>query len=220
MLAAGGPIEPFWDIYTIHKTEEVKEILESMLIGRVKKSEASITKQQRPKPYKNEPRRHPALVVNTETPFDAETPPELLVDHFKTLNDIFYVRNHLPVPIIKEKDYKLKMEIPGRKEVCFTLDDLKTKFKKTSVVATLQCTENRRKDMGCHKKIYGANGGHTAISNAEWQGVLLRDVLLELGFDNNNTEIEHIQFEGYDKVIAGEHYGASVPAEIAMRSGI
>ena len=27
MLAAGGPIEPFWDIYTLHKTEEIKEIL-------------------------------------------------------------------------------------------------------------------------------------------------------------------------------------------------
>ena len=107
------------------------------------------------------------------TPFDAETPPEMLVDHFKTPNEIFYVRNHLPVPIIEEKDYKLNIEIPGIEGVHLSLDDIKTKFKKTTIVATMQCAGNRRRDMNLHKKIYGANGGHTAISNAEWGGVLL-----------------------------------------------
>ena len=218
MLAAGGPIEPFWNIYTIHKTPEVKEILDTMLIGRVKKSEVTL-RVALPEPYKNEPKRHPAFILNSQAPFDAETPPEMLVDHFLTPNEIFYVRNHLPVPSIAEKDYKLNVEMPGLENGKFTLEDLKTKFKKTKIVATMQCAGNRRKEMNQHKKIFGANGGHTAISNAEWGGVLLRDLLLSLGFDENDTTIKHIQFEGYDKDIFGEHYGASVPVDIAMRSG-
>ena len=217
MLAAGGPVEPFWDIYTIHKTEDVRQILQSMLIGRVKKSEAP-ARFDFPVPYANEPQRHPAMVVNSLTPFDAETPPEVLTDHFLTPNDVFYVRNHLPVPIIKEEHYKLNIELSPAKNVTLTLDDIKTKFPKTTIVATMQCAGNRRKDMGNHKKIYGANGGHTAISNAEWGGVLLRDILLELDWDETNPDVKHIQFEGYDKDISGEHYGASVPVEIAMRS--
>ena len=60
MLAAGGPIEPFWNIYTIHKTPEVKEILDTMLIGKVKKSEATL-RVALPEPYKNEPKRQPSI---------------------------------------------------------------------------------------------------------------------------------------------------------------
>ena len=143
----------------------------TMLIGRVKKSEAS--KIILPKPYMNEPKRHPGMILNSLAPFDAETPPELLVYHFKTPNEIFYVRNHLPVPLIEEKDHELNIEVPEMEGINFTLEDLKTKFKKTTIVATMQCAGNRRRDMNTHKKIFGANGGHTAISNAEWGGVLL-----------------------------------------------
>ncbi len=189
LLAAGGPVEPFWDIYTIHKTPEVKDILDSMLIGRNDQSEAEGSVQQNAmKPYANEPKRHPGMVVNSLTPFDAESPPEILTNNFKTPNDVFYIRNHLPVPQIDPKEYKLKIVLPGNQEASLTLDKLKNDFKKTTIVATLQCAGNRRTDMGLHKKIYGASGGHTSISNAEWGGVLLRDVLLEMGLDEKTLK--------------------------------
>ena len=36
MLGAGGPIDPFWNMYAVHKTKEVLEILEEYRIGKLK----------------------------------------------------------------------------------------------------------------------------------------------------------------------------------------
>ena len=49
--------------------------------------------------------------------------------------------------------------------------------------------------------------------------MLLRDVLLDAGINEDDEQIKHVQFEGYDQDIAGEHYGASIPIDIAMRPG-
>lgn len=49
-------------------------------------------------PFSGDPSRHPALLVNSQKPFNAETPPSLLLDSFRTPNDIFFIRNHMPVP--------------------------------------------------------------------------------------------------------------------------
>ena len=35
LLAAGGPLEPFWEKYTSHNTEVVSKMLKQMLIGTV-----------------------------------------------------------------------------------------------------------------------------------------------------------------------------------------
>lgn len=51
-------------------------------------------------PFNKEPIRHPALLINSHKPFNAETPPSLLIDNFITPNQIFFVRNHLPVPVV------------------------------------------------------------------------------------------------------------------------
>ncbi len=159
-------MEPFWSIYTIHKTKEVREILDSYLIGKLKKDElkgrANIMLDI-PKPYANEPVRHPAFVINSLTPFDAETPPELLMDNDKTPNDIFFVRNHLPVPIISKEEYRLTIELPGDKHSELSFEDLKTRFNKRTIVATLQCAGNRRAEMSQHKKVYGAPGMHNLL---------------------------------------------------------
>lgn len=53
-------------------------------------------------PYRNDPKRHPALIVKSEKPFNAETPVELIMDNFYTPNDLFYVRNHMPVPNVSK----------------------------------------------------------------------------------------------------------------------
>lgn len=39
MLAAGGSIEPFWNLYAVHKNHEVLEILSSLKIGTLKPGE-------------------------------------------------------------------------------------------------------------------------------------------------------------------------------------
>jgi len=47
-----------------------------------------------------------ALTVNSEKPFNAEPPLSLLADTFLTPNSLFFVRNHLPVPVVDDKMLK------------------------------------------------------------------------------------------------------------------
>ena len=47
----------------------------------------------------------------------AETPKELLIGSLITPNDLFYVRNHLPVPHIKPEQYRLRIEGEGLRSV-------------------------------------------------------------------------------------------------------
>lgn len=61
--------------------------------------------------------------------------------------EVFYVRNHLPVPHIDPDEYELEVAGIGVQETKLTLDDLKTKFPKVSITATIMCAGNRRSDM-------------------------------------------------------------------------
>jgi sulfite oxidase len=53
----------------------------------------------------------------------------------------------LPVPVLDEAGFALDVELDGDRDVSFTLDDIKTKFPKSSITATIQCGGNRRADM-------------------------------------------------------------------------
>lgn len=70
-------------------------------------------------------------MVNNARPFNAEPPPELLLDAgFITPNELYYVRNHLPVPTVDPETYRLHVEVQGKGGRCvrYSLDDLKSKF--------------------------------------------------------------------------------------------
>jgi sulfite oxidase len=99
-------VEPFWGIYQQHHKQEVQDILAAYRIGRI---EGAPPPKPLPDPYTNEPPRHPALVVRSARPFNAETPPEMLVAAPVTPNGLFYVRHHLPVPKVDTEGYKLQV---------------------------------------------------------------------------------------------------------------
>ena len=73
-------------------------------------------------PYVNDPSRHPALKINTKKPFNAEPPMQLLADNFVTPNDIFFIRNHLPVPDIDANTYELEITGEGVKTIKLSLE--------------------------------------------------------------------------------------------------
>ncbi|XP_013385251.1 sulfite oxidase [Lingula anatina] len=214
-LAAGGSLEPFWHLYAAHKKPEVYEILETYRIGNFKDA-GKVALKDASDPYRFDPDRHPALKRNTEKPFNAESPPELLVDNFITPSSLFFVRNHLPVPEVDMKKYRLVIEVQGKKPISLSLQDLKKKYKKHTITATLQCAGNRRKEMSSQRPVKGLSWTFTAISNAEWSGVLLVDVLKAAGVSLDDPKNCHVQFEGLDKDESNNPYGASVPIEIAM----
>lgn len=216
ILAAGGSIEPFWELYGVHKQEEILELLETFRIGNLSQEDRKSSSNDI---YANEPNRHPALKVCSNKPFNAETPLELLTERFITPSSLFYVRNHLPVPQININDYKLEICLIDGKKISFSMADLKSKFPKYTITATIQCAGNRRSELNQVKQVKGLNWGAGAIGTATWTGVKLVDVLKHVGVDFNDPKIQHVHFEGLDKDhTSNVNYSVSVPAHKILDS--
>ncbi|KAI6191387.1 Sulfite oxidase, mitochondrial [Aphelenchoides bicaudatus] len=221
LLAAGNSVEPFWSIYAQHKTTQVMEILEKLRIGNVDPKDLELMSKQKTvdenDPFSNDPVRHPALLVNSQKPFNAETPPSLLLDNFRTPNELFFIRNHMPTPKTDAKNHVVVVDGEGiRRPIKLTVEQLKLQYEPVSVVSVVQCAGNRRNDMNDYKKVNGLMWTGTAISNAKWSGCRLRDILITAGVNPNDQNIKHVQFEGADSDISGTCYGASIPFEKAM----
>lgn len=223
LTAAGGSIDRYWDLFSIHKTQYVYDILEQYLIGYV--HAADLVEGKPPQdaiedPFSHDPERHADLITRTATPRNAETPGYAISDSFLTPNELFYVRNHMWVPVIPEAeadDYCLTIEMHDGSVKEYTLKDLKTKFPKRQVTAVLQCSGNRRRHMSedSGRKTNGLPWQAGAISNASWEGVSLADVLADAGFQNDEamlgrSEVKHVHFA------AMEAYGASIPIKKAV----
>lgn len=182
MLSAGGSVEPFWRIYRQHLSSNLAfEILAPLRIGTLHPDDVSAAKatSDSSDPFSADPVVSPVLKIFADKPVMAETPAALLTQSWLTPNDLWFVRNHHPVPVIQEDDYKLTVSGPeiGLAPVTLTLADLKTKFEKHKVVCSLQCGGNRRAELSEIEPTLGISWGIGAIATAEWGGVLLADVL-------------------------------------------
>ena len=76
LQAAGGSIDPFWEIYPIHHSPYIYTLLESCCIGILdEQSQQTLSKTQvLPNLFTNEPKRNLELVARSNKPFNAETP--------------------------------------------------------------------------------------------------------------------------------------------------
>ncbi|KAI4117292.1 MAG: hypothetical protein LQ345_002446 [Seirophora villosa] len=215
LRAVGGPVDQYWNIFTIHKKQDVYDILDTFYIGEVDPRDlvdGKVPVEHVDDPFKNDPKRDHRLIVHSDRPFNAETPPEGL-NAYITPDDLFYVRQHMWVPDVDETKHTLVIELTDGKEKEYSLDDIKGKFKEVTVTATLQCSGNRRKHMTEESRsTNGLQWDAGAISNAEWTGVRLRDVLKDAGvqIDDLPQDIKHVQFVG------AEAYGASIPVAKAV----
>ena len=223
LLAAGTSMAPFWDIFKAHHHPEVYEMLEALRIGNLSEEDA---KKATPKTsssstgaYASEPLRSPALKANTMEPFNGEPPTSLLSATYLTPREIFFVRNHLPVPLLsddeaQDENYAIDFALDDHKEFSLTLADLKKKFATRVVTATVQCAGNRRAEMNKAKSVKGLSWGATAIGNATWTGVYLSEVLKYYKVEDDDEK--HVQFEGLDEGPDKERYGASVDLTSAL----
>ncbi|TDZ26118.1 putative sulfite oxidase [Colletotrichum orbiculare MAFF 240422] len=157
------------------------------------------------------------LLTLTARPRNAETPPEAL-RHFITPGDMFYVRNHMWVPVVENADaHTVTVEALDGEERVYTLKELQTRFRVHKVTATLQCAGNRRKDMTDHAgKTNGLQWSAGAVSTADWEGVRLRDVLADAtGTSTRSTaallpeDVKHVHYAGL------EACAVSIPASKA-----
>lgn len=216
LRAVGGTIDKYWDIFSIHKKQDVYDILEEYYIGDLDPQDlkdGKVPQDDIDDPFTTDPKRDPRLRVHSAKPCNAETPEESLGSYI-TPPETFYVRNHLWVPPASSDNHTLQIELYDGTEASYTIADLKSKFEPVTITATLECSGNRRSHMSHEARAAsGLPWGVGGISNAEWTGVRLRDVLADAGFpvdDWDLDEVKHAQFMG------AEAYGASIPIEKAV----
>ncbi|KAI1272345.1 Oxidoreductase, molybdopterin-binding domain-containing protein [Xylaria sp. FL0933] len=219
LRAAGGCIEPYWDIFSIHKSQYVRDILEQYVVGKVHPDDLENGRPLQTAiedPFVSDPERDTRLRRMTEKPCNAETPGDELAESFLTPNETFYVRNHMWVPVVDETEadsHGIAVELPDGEVRMYSVGELKARFKQHTITAVLQCSGNRRNDMTKHaKKTNGLQWTVGAISCAKWEGVRLRDVLADAGLSLSDPgeDARHVQFSGL------EAYGASIPIESAI----
>lgn len=244
MMAAGGDIAPFWNLYRQHKNSVLAtEMLHKMKIGRLHEEDAVKLKQQaedaskgstdEADPFSKDPTLSPIMKFYQRQPINAEPPGFVLTDSWITPADMWFVRNHHPVvnTPIDDVDHKHEVDICFARDLVdeagqeksiksFTLADLKTKFPRHSVVSTVQCGGNRRAEMTSLERTNGSNWEISAISNAKWTGVRLRDVLAFMGIteeslfgeegDDRKAPIKHVHF------VSNDGMEASIPIKKAL----
>ncbi|KAJ0182213.1 hypothetical protein K1T71_001582 [Dendrolimus kikuchii] len=213
--AAGLSIEPFWNVYGMHKTQEVYKLLETYRIGNL--HEDDVVDHTDDELWVKEPFRDKRLIVKTAKPFNAEIPAKLQIEHFDTPNELFYVRQHMPVPELDASDHRIRVLIKDESTIIkeFTLQEL-DQFERHSIRAALMCAGNRRSEMNKVKPVKGISWAGGAISNAVWSGVYLRDVLLSCGVDPEHTEGKHVIFTGSDIDATGVNFSTSIPLDMAL----
>ncbi|WYZ34975.1 hypothetical protein EsH8_I_001251 [Colletotrichum jinshuiense] len=209
---------PGGDIFSIHKQqiESVLAILEGYKVGEVDEADVPLLLSRGGSdvddPFADDPPRDARLKTLTERPRNAETPAEGLSD-FITPTELFYVRNHMWVPVVPEAEadeHTVTVETPDGEETAYTLGELRQRFATHRVTATLQCAGNRRRDMTAHAgRTNGLQWAAGAVSTAEWEGVLLRDVLAD-AVDRLPPSAKHVHFAGL------EAYAASIPIAKAL----
>ncbi|KAL5717606.1 sulfite oxidase [Ranunculus cassubicifolius] len=170
-----------------------------------------------PSDYSQDPPRHPSLLINAKEPFNAEPPRSALISSYVTPVDLFYKRNHGPIPIVDDiHSYRVT--------ICGLLENPKElslahirKFPKYQVTATLQCAGNRRTAMSKTKTVKGVGWDVSAIGNATWGGAKLSDVLEMVGIPKLTEATpsggKHVEFVSVDmcKEENGGPYKASIP---------
>ena len=164
--------------------------------------------------YSNEPKRSFKFVINSMEPFNAEPPLSELTKSFVTPNELFFVRNHAPVPIVHLDTYQLRISGLVSNKLVLSLAELKDRFPRVTVMATLMCAGNRRTELHKIQPVRGVGWGSSAVSNAVWSGASLRAVLLAAGIHPESRGL-HVAFEGLDNT-KGAPYGGSIPIEKAL----
>ena len=163
---------------------------------------------------------HPGLRVHQEEPLNAEPTPEVLLDEFFTPNELFFIRSHGDIPEVDPAAFRLTVDGLVERPLSLSRDDLR-RLPRATVGATLQCAGNRRRELIEVAPIPNELPWDSeAISNAEWSGVPLREVLIAAG---PRAGARHAAFLGLDETERHGHrfcFGGSIPLEKALHAEV
>ncbi|KAF3435232.1 hypothetical protein FNV43_RR22319 [Rhamnella rubrinervis] len=150
-------------------------------------------------------------------PFNAEPHRSDLVHSYVTPVDLFYKRNHGPIPVVDDIE-RYSVSISGLVENPrrLSMKDIRM-LPKDDVTATLQCAGNRRTAMSKTRTVKGVGWDVSALGNAVWGGAKLADVLELVGIpklaSSTKSGGKHVEFVSVDrcKEENGGPYKASIP---------
>lgn len=190
LQGAGGDVQAFFDHWAVHKQPLAQSVLAKFRIGWL--TDADLPSNQDSAdddPYKDEPVRSPALRglsgLSGYRPYIAE--PRVLPHSFETPAELFYVRNHAPVPqadCLGEHTIGIYWEDDLLAE--WSITDLAAQFQQLELHATLQCSGNRLGEMAANlepgSKAHASWRGRTdvagyQIGTARWAGTPLASVV-------------------------------------------
>ena len=127
----------------------------------------------------------PGVITRQKNPDNLEFPFASL-DSFLTPNEQFFVRTHFNVPEVDAKNWRLKIEGSVRKPLEINYDDLR-KMPSHTLTAVLECSGNSRIFLKSPQN--GIRWELGGVSNAEWTGVRLSDVLERAGVHKDAVEV-------------------------------
>jgi DMSO/TMAO reductase YedYZ molybdopterin-dependent catalytic subunit len=121
------------------------------------------------------------LILLGERPLVAETPESMLDDDVTPI-DKFFIRNNGQIPdrfATDPKTWRVKIEGEVNTPLDLTLGELESRFEVVTLRLQMECGGNGRAAFAPETR--GNQWGNGAISNGEWTGVRLRDVIRAAG---------------------------------------
>ncbi len=163
------------------------------------------------------PRDPEGLIVHGRLPFNAEPTLPRLRASFVTPQALFYVRSHGDIPRIDADTHRVAVTGLVSRPLTVSPAELKGRFARRSVKATMQCAGNRRADLQLVRPVSGDPWAGGAIGHAEWSGASLAEVLRAAGCREDDGL--HVAFEAMDMAETEdgtEPYGVSIPLGKAL----
>ena len=118
--------------------------------------------------------------------------------HFITPADLFFERNHGPIPQVDKVSWRLEVDGLVSRPRTFSFDELIQGFPRQQVAATLVCAGLRRAEYLALGPLPGElPWGSEPASTGEWTGIALRDVLQTVGV---TERARYVEFTGLDAV--------------------
>lgn len=144
--------------------------------------------------------KHKEMTVLNDRPWNIEAKAHLLDDPITPASKM-YIRNNGLIPKeINASTWSLTIDGESvKKPKTYSLQELKSKFKHFTYQLTLECGGNGRGEFNPPAK--GNQWTVGAISCAEWTGVRLKDVLADVGI---NDDAVYIGYYGTDEHLSGD----------------
>ncbi len=144
--------------------------------------------------------KHPDLKLLNDKPLNVETPAHLLDDDITPAEKMFIRNNGLIPENIDASKWILNIEgEAAKKEMSFTLAQLKKQFKPYTYQLVLECGGNGR--AGFNPPTRGNQWSFGAVSCAQWTGARLKDILDLVGLKSN---AKYIGYYGKDTHLSGD----------------